>query len=81
MSQHIFTELLLHARQFSRCVDGIQQRKKKGKKSEHKDPFPQGRPMNVFMEELEETMLYLIDYGGHLSGKAENIRSNSIQIT
>lgn len=55
--------------------------KKKGKKSKHKDPFPQGRRMNVFMEELEETMLYLIDYGGHLSGKAENIRSKSIQIT
>ena len=30
--------------------------------------------MNVFMKELEETMLDLIDYGGHLSKMAENLR-------
>lgn len=38
-----------------------------------KIPF-QGSPMNVFMKELEETMLDLIDYGGHLSKMAENLR-------
>lgn len=44
------------------------------KKTNHKDSFPQGSPMNVFMKELEETMLDLIDYGGHLSRMAENLR-------
>ena len=41
---------------------------------EHKDSFRQESPMNVFMKELEETMLDLIDYGGHLSRTAENLR-------
>lgn len=68
----MLTKLPLHARKFSRCVDGIQQWGKK--KTNHKDSFPQGSPMNVFMKELEETMLDLIDYGGHLSRMAENLR-------
>ena len=44
------------------------------KKNKHKDSFPQGSTMNVFMKEFEKTMLDLIDYGGHLSRMAENLR-------